>query len=106
MNDIMNSLLEERKNLLEQLRQYDTQDNQVNETTFNNKVTRRSLDAAVHEQSTSWENVGEENVGEENSSEAKLEKDLAELKKRTDNNLKRMLRERVLREVAQETQGA
>lgn len=101
MNDIMNSLLEERKNLLEQLRQYDTQDNQVNETTFNNKVTRRSLDAAVHEQSTSGENVGEEN-----SSEAKLEKDLAELKKRTDNNLKRMLRERVLREVAQETQGA
>lgn len=101
MNDIMNSLLEERKNLLEQLRQYDTQDNQVNETTFNNKLTRRSLDAAVHEQSTSGENVGEEN-----SSEAKLEKDLAELKKRTDNNLKRMLRERVLREVAQETQGA
>lgn len=101
MNDIMDSLLEERKNLLEQLRQYDTQDNQVNETTFNNKLTRRSLDAAVHEQSTSGENVGEEN-----SSEAKLEKDLAELKKRTDNNLKRMLRERVLREVAQETQGA
>lgn len=97
----MDSLLEERKNLLEQLRQYDTQDNQVNETTFNNKLTRRSLDAAVHEQSTSGENVGEEN-----SSEAKLEKDLAELKKRTDNNLKRMLRERVLREVAQETQGA
>lgn len=101
MNDIMDSLLEERKNLLEQLRQYDTQDNQVNETTFNNKLTRRSLDAAVHEQSTSGENVGEEN-----SSEAKLEKDLAELKKRMDNNLKRMLRERVLREVAQETQGA
>lgn len=85
----MESVIEERKNRLLQLRQQYTEEKQETDSLTVNKE-KKNIEGI--------QDIPAEGV----SSEERLDRDLEELKKRTDHSIKLLLRERILKEAIEE----